>query len=189
MQQSRLVIRATGLSPRPWPNGLGITRDIHGSIDTGWLISVADLTKDAAFSHFPGCDRVFTLIQGGGVILTLDGQFAMPCRPFVPAHFPGDRPTFCSMGDGPARAFNLFVARNTAAYQVSVHMIAASHTIQAPENTVAIYCAAGTITAQDETLHTGDTAVGTGAASIQSGEAAATAIIVQIDSAPGPGVG
>ena len=177
------IIRAAALQPRPWPNGLGVTRDITGGLgaaEPGWLLSIADLVQDAAFSHFPDCNRVFTLVDGGAVTLTLDGALPMPCLPFVPASFPGDRPTICTMGCPAARAFNLFFDRNRCDGRVAVHTVAAHHTLRMTALTQAVFCAAGTLQLAGETLAAGDTALQPGAISIRAGAAASIAIIVEI---------
>ncbi len=185
MHQAKSIIRAADLKPRPWPNGLGTTRDIIAQNRSGthfdWLISIADLTESAAFSHFPECDRIFTLIEGDGVALTLDGKFPMPCRPFVPASFPGDHPTHCTMGDTPARAFNLFIDRRFFGGQVRVCTIAASHAVRSVPRTAAIFCATGTIEVDGEALAPGDTCVGSGAAAIRASSGPATALIVEME--------
>jgi environmental stress-induced protein Ves len=179
------VIRGAALTPRPWPNGLGITRDVTGQNQRGaqfdWLLSIADLRVDAAFSDFPGCDRIFTLIEGGDVTLTLDGVSPMPCLTLVPASFPGDRPTFCAMGAGPARAFNVFVDRGHFTARVAVRTIAASHAIRTGAVTAAIYCVSGVLDIAGETLAAGDTLTGTGATRICAAGEAALALIVEIE--------
>ena len=185
-----MVIRGASLTPRPWPNGLGVTRDVAGHNQRGgqfdWLLSIADLRVDAAFSHFPGCDRIFTLIESEGVTLTLDKAFPLPCLPLVPASFPGDRPTFCTMGGGPARAFNVFVDRALWTARVAVLSIAADHAVSPGKTTAAVFCVRGTLAVAGQTLAVGDTATGTGAAAIRAAGAAAVALIVEIE-AVGPG--
>jgi environmental stress-induced protein Ves len=181
----RSVIRAAALTPRPWPNGLGVTRDVTGQNQRGaqfdWLISIADLTVSAAFSHFPDCDRVFTLIEGGGVTLTLDGLDPMACQPLTPAHFPGDHPAFCTMGAGPARAFNVFVDRRRFTARVTVSTIAPSHALWTGARTVAIFCVSGALDLDDLTLNAGDTATGPGATLLRAAGAASVAVIVEIE--------
>ena len=172
-------IRAASLTPRPWPNGLGITRDVAGSEGEGlgWLISIADLTGEAAFSHFPGVDRIFTLIEGAGATLTVDGVI-LPCRPFVPSLFPGDRPTHYVPQGGPARAFNVFAARDAFEARASVQAIAANHRAPVGEAALAVYCAEGVLSVGDARLEAGDTLLHPGTAPIEAVRAAATAIIV-----------
>jgi hypothetical protein len=174
-------IRAAMLTPRPWPNGLGITRDVAGSEgeELGWLISIADLTEEAAFSHFPGVDRTFTLIEGAGATLTVDGT-VLPCRPFVPVLFPGDRPTHYLPQGGAARAFNVFAARNAFEARVSVQAVAASHRVAAGEAVLAVHCAEGALAVGDARLEAGDTLLHPGSAPIEAVGAAATAIIVAL---------
>ena len=71
------IVRFSDLTPRPWPNGRGITRDVanlrssDGSYD--WLISIAELVEDVEFSHYAGCDRIFTLIGANPVDLHISG--------------------------------------------------------------------------------------------------------------------
>jgi environmental stress-induced protein Ves len=178
------IVRAADLRPRPWPNGLGLTRDLaagnRGEGGFGWLLSIADLTGDAAFSHFAGCDRVFTLIEGTGVTLALEGRAPLPCLPWVPACFPGDLPTHCTMPAGSARAFNLFLDRARYAGQVSVRSIAASHAVPAPSRTVAIFCAEGALEIGAEQLQAGDTLLHSGAATIRAAATGAIAVIVEV---------
>jgi environmental stress-induced protein Ves len=179
------VIRAAALTMRPWPNGLGITRDVAGQNQRGaqfdWLISIADLTVSAAFSHFPDCDRVFTLIEGGDVTLTLDGLGTMACQTLTPAHFPGDHPAYCTMGGGPARAFNVFFDRRRFIARVAVSTIAPSHAIWTGARTVAIFCVSGTLGADDLTLNAGDTVTGTGTSLIRAAGGAAVALVVEVE--------
>ena len=184
MPPQRPIIRAADLQPRPWPNGLGTTRDAvaqnRDATGFDWLISIADLVESAAFSHFPDCDRIFTLIEGDGVTLTLDGASAMACRPLVPACFPGDRPTFCTLAQGPGRAFNLFVDRRGFDGQVTICTIAGAHAVHSGEDTVAIFCAAGALHVDGHALEPGDTATGHGPAAILAPSGGAIAIIVEI---------
>jgi environmental stress-induced protein Ves len=179
------VIRAAALTVRPWPNGLGVTRDVAGQGQHGaqfdWLISIADLTVSAAFSHFPDCGRVFTLIEGRDVTLTLDGRDPMACQALTPAHFPGDHPAFCTMGGGPARAFNVFFDRRRFIARVAVSTIAPSHAIWTGARTVAIFCVSGTLGLDDLTLGAGDTVTAPGAALIRAGGAGAVAVSVEIE--------
>lgn len=175
------LIRAASLAPRPWPNGLGITRDVAGSEGEGpgWLISIADLTGEAAFSHFPGVDRIFTLIEGAGATLTVDG-IILPCRPFVPSLFPGDRPTHYVPESGTARAFNVFAARDAFEALVFVQAIAAGHRVALGAAVLAVYCAEGVLAVGDVRLEAGDTLLHPGIAPVEAIGAAATAILVAL---------
>ncbi|MBP0443402.1 HutD family protein [Roseomonas sp. SSH11] len=178
MHGRAVIIRAAALRPRPWPNGLGTTRDVAEG--EGWLISIADLGGEAAFSHFGGTDRVFTLIGGAGATLTLDGETQIPCRPFVPACFPGDRPAHYRPGGGPARAFNVFAERARCAPWVAVQSVAAGHGLEVAEATTAVHCAEGVLEAGDARLEAGDTILHPGATRFRAAGGAALAILVAL---------
>jgi len=175
------IIRAADLQPRPWPNGLGITRDVTVQEATedgfGWLITIADLAGDAAFSHFPQTNRLFTLLGGRGVTLSLDGRPPLPCLPWVPASFPGDVPTHCRMTGGPARAFNVMTDRRRFEARVAVRSIAAGHRVHSTAACVAVFCASGSLTIGDARLAAEDTMLHPGTTAI---EGPGVAIIVEI---------
>ncbi len=177
MGSSTALLRASDLQPRPWPNGLGVTRDLASG--PGWLVSIADLAGEAAFSHFAGMDRVFTLIEGPGATLVV-GDAALPCLPFVPAHFPGDVPTHYRPGGGPARAFNVFTERGRFEARVVLRSIAASHGFRPGEGCVALHCLAGTLGVGEEELAAGDTLLHPGAAPCLALGGAALAVTVEL---------
>ena len=110
------VIRAADLVATPWPNGRGITRDYVTRMHDGnlaWKVTLAELTEDAPFSVMP-FDRVFTVVSGGAVELTIDGV-PRRCEPMRPVRFSGVSTTTCRLLDGPAQAFNLMHAASVAA--------------------------------------------------------------------------
>lgn len=74
MATSSRVIRPDELASEPWANGAGRTKVIHAQTDVHsnallWRISLAEITRTAPFSRFPGLDRVFTLATGGPLSL------------------------------------------------------------------------------------------------------------------------
>ena len=177
MAPNPAVIRAADLQPRPWPNGLGITRDVASG--EGWLISIADLGGPAAFSDFPATDRSFVLLGGPGATLVLEERWRLRCRPFVPACFPGDRPTRYEPDAGPARAFNLFCARGQDAARLSVRSLAAGHSLAAGPATLAVHCAEGRLSLGGLPLEAGDTLLHPGDPAIQAMDGAAIVILVE----------
>lgn len=58
---------------QPWKNGQGETTEIARSPGAAfiWRLSMADITRDGAFSDFTGLDRTFLLLEGAGVRLYL----------------------------------------------------------------------------------------------------------------------
>lgn len=178
------ILRFGDLTPRPWPNGRGITRDVasqtssEGSRD--WLISIAELVEDAAFSHYAGCDRILTLVGENPIDLHIGEGAALRCHLLRPTHFPGDRPTRCTLAGGPSRAFNLIVDRARVRGAVSAIAMASHHEVAIPRGAVAVHCAAGTVTAQGETLRAGDTLVEPRGGVLRTSDAAATILVVEV---------
>ncbi|MFC9731739.1 HutD family protein [Streptomyces roseolus] len=98
-----------------WRNGGGVTREIvswpAGAGDFAWRASVADIEADGPFSAFPGVDRTFTLLAGGGVRLTAPGGFDRTARPEEPLGFPGELEPTARLDGGACRVLNLMVRR------------------------------------------------------------------------------
>ena len=71
-----LIVDPVRVAPVPWHNGLGATRELASLHDDDgallWRISLASLSGDAAFSDFPGLDRLFVAL--GAVALEIDGE-------------------------------------------------------------------------------------------------------------------
>lgn len=176
------------LVPRPWPNGRGITRDVASKISgdgtRDWLISIAELVEDAAFSHYAGCDRILTVIGAHPIDLHIGEGAPFRCHPLRPAHFPGDRPTRCTLAGGLSRAFNLIVDRARGRGAVSAIAMAHHHTATVPQDAVAIHCADGTVTAEGEVLRAGDTLVEPRGSLLQTGDQGATLLVVEVRGAP-----
>ena len=163
------LISAATLVATPWRNGLGTSRDITGHAGPngglGWLVSVAELERDAAFSHYPHGDRVFTPIAGDPPPqLAFDGGAFEPCPLLVPKRFPGDVPTLSHI-PAPGRAFNVFVDRRYFAADVVVQRLEAGDRVVAPAASHALlYCLSGRIAAAGELLGPGDSLLGAGPA-------------------------
>lgn len=181
------VVRAADLVPRPWPNGLGITRDVARADRPdgrfAWLLSIADLERDAPFSHFPDCDRVFTLVAGDPIVLSVGGA-EIRSGLLVPTLFPGDRPTTSRITGAPGRAFNVFVDRRSRRAAVSAANLAAGHAVSVRGEEAAVHCVAGDVAAgEGSVIGPGDTWVGAGGATLRATDRPSVVILVAIDEA------
>ncbi|WP_330287264.1 HutD/Ves family protein [Streptomyces sp. NBC_00576] len=119
----------------PWKNGGGITREVaSGAVRTpvasaeiadgfDWRVSVADVDAGGSFSVFPGIDRVITLVEGEGMVLTVDG-IRHPVGPLSPFAFSGDAATDCRLKVGAVRNMNVMTRRSRAAAQVRIITVA-----------------------------------------------------------------
>jgi len=113
------VLLASGLRWLPWKNGGGVAADIvaHPAGSThadafAWRVGLAEISRDGPFSHYPGYDRLFAIVEGAGV--TFDFGAAAPAvtaRPRDLVAFQGEWPTGCRLIDGPVIALNLIWAR------------------------------------------------------------------------------
>ncbi|MCX7354919.1 MAG: HutD family protein [Alphaproteobacteria bacterium] len=183
------IFRFSELTPRPWPNGRGVTRDVankksgNGSHD--WLISIAELVEDAEFSHYEGCNRILTLVRENSIDLHISELSPLRCNPLVPVHFPGDRPTRCTMVGGPSRAFNVVINRERMMGAVSSVFMSSNHETKVPHSPVAIHCVAGTLMVQGEVLRSGDTLVAPRDHSLQTHETSATLLVVNVQERSG----
>ncbi|RDI97246.1 HutD family protein [Dyella solisilvae] len=155
------VIRAADVSPQPWKNGMGVTREIArfparaGSEDFSWRISVAEVNSASPFSTFPGIDRQIVLLDGEGFHMTLDGSSTHALTtPYAPFAFPGEAQVEVAMAGGATRDFNLMVRRAWGSGSVRVLRESGSH-VPDPE-CVLVYVARGTVTTIDGDLEAGD---------------------------------
>ncbi len=118
------LVRFADCKPEPWANGGGVTRVIatgrfsRSSADFDWRLSVADVSTSGAFSTLPGVDRVITLADGPGLLLTVDGH-EHTLEPFRPLSFAGEASTECHVVE-PTRDFNVMTRRDACAATVRV---------------------------------------------------------------------
>jgi environmental stress-induced protein Ves len=102
---------------RPWKNGGGETAEIAvspagaGFENFDWRISTAIVAASGPFSVFAGVDRVLTVLEGGAMVLTVDGcehRLDAASQPFA---FPGDVPVSAHLEGGKLLDFNVMVRR------------------------------------------------------------------------------
>ncbi|WP_422648130.1 Histidine utilization protein HutD [Cupriavidus sp. H18C1] len=107
------------LTPMPWKNGGGTTREIAAwppaaGIDAfDWRLSIADIAADGPFSAFPGIDRQIVLLDGDGVRLhardgSFDHRLVAVGEPFA---FAGEATVDATLLGGPTRDFNVMTRR------------------------------------------------------------------------------
>lgn len=107
-------------APQRWRNGGGWTREMLALPDTDhWQVrvSVADIESDGPFSSFPGVRRFFSVLEGAGVELSVDGRAFRVTRDDAALQFAGEAQTSCRMLDGPTRDLNLMVRGTTGALE------------------------------------------------------------------------
>lgn len=94
----------------PWANGRGVSHEIaRDEVEPGqwrWRLAIAPITEDGPFSPLPGVQRALTLIEGRGLVLTIDGNM-VACEPGEMVRFAGWSHTHAALMDGPVVDLNL----------------------------------------------------------------------------------
>ncbi|MFN4129240.1 MAG: HutD family protein [Paracoccaceae bacterium] len=115
---------------RPWKNGGGKTAEVlcwpegAGIDDFTLRLSTAQVDHSGPFSVFPGVDRVLTVIEGGGMVLTVAGKDHHLAPGGAPFAFSGDVPCVARLEGAPVLDFNVMTRRPLQA-RVSAGWLAA----------------------------------------------------------------
>ena len=90
-----------------------------GLSDFDWRISMAKVERDGPFSAFAGIDRTLSVLEGAGIVLSVEGAAPMSLtRDSRPHPFPADVPTSASLIDGPVLDFNVMTRRGRIRHAV-----------------------------------------------------------------------
>jgi len=111
------MVALTEVAGTPWRNGGGVTRELLAWPDPhDWVLrlSVAKVERDGPFSRFPGVQRWFAVLTGGGVRLRVNGEACELTAPAQPFRFDGGSDTTCELLAGPTEDFNLMLRRGSA---------------------------------------------------------------------------
>jgi environmental stress-induced protein Ves len=115
------VLSAERVPPEPWRNGGGFTRELLAwpSADDWQLrISLAEITRDGAFSDFPGIDRWLAVVEGPGVVLALGARREVLTLDSAPLPFDGAQAPYSELQGGPTRDLNLMARRDAGSAQM-----------------------------------------------------------------------
>lgn len=160
------ICRWTELTPQPWKNGAGTTREIARDgtgDDWRWRISIADVVAAAPFSSFPGIDRILVLLEGEGIFLDFDdGRRMDVLPPWGMARFEGEAALRGTPVNGDTRDFNLMWRRDAVDAWFEVRPVVGTMVIWAEAGeTWLVHVVAGDVVMADGqgTLARGDTAV------------------------------
>lgn len=148
-----------------WRNGQGVSWEIAahkeiGAPDFSWRFAKARIDNDVPFSIYPGMDRIFMMLDGGGMDLEFeDGKVLHVHEKFVPHEFSCDVPLNCKLLQGPSMDLNLFAARD--AFQVSAHVlhINAEHKFTTQDSTSVFYALESDCKLNGVHLNQGDAAI------------------------------
>ena len=94
----------------PWANGRGVSYEVARDNDAAgewrWRLAIAPITEDGPFSPLPGVHRELTLIEGDGLVLTIDGNM-VGCNPGEVVRFAGYAHTHAALTQGPVVDLNV----------------------------------------------------------------------------------
>ena len=140
----------------PWKNGRGLTsegaREPHHGEEFDWRVSMAGISEDGPFSHFPGYNRVIVALDGAGFSLVhaeLDRTVLLGS--LEPYEFSGDWATDCQLRGGPVRDFNVITARTRASARVEVASGTRLHHFDCRGRVILAYCVRGALVVEPTT--------------------------------------
>ena len=114
-------VHLSAVAATPWRNGGGSTRELltwpleASEPDAwAWRLSVAEVAQAGPFSRFEGVQRWFSVLEGEGVRLDVDGQAHSLKASSAPLCFEGEQAVQCALLDGPTQDFNLMLRRGVA---------------------------------------------------------------------------
>ncbi len=158
-----------------WRNGQGVSWEIashqeEGAADFSWRFAKARIDNDVPFSIYPGMDRIFMMLEGGGMDLEFaDGKTLHVHEKFVPHEFSCDVPLVCKLRGGPSMDLNLFAARGEWRAECDVVVIDGKLQFNFQNHVTIIYALEGSCTIAGHALEVGDTAIIEGKAITQCG--------------------
>lgn len=146
------LIRSADQLPMPWKNGGGVTTEIAASpqgssLDTfGWRVSRAQVAAAGPFSVFPGIDRTLAILEGVGLVLTVEDEppvrLSSQSPPFA---FAADKPAHASLVDGPIADLNIMSRRGQWRHSVERVGLSTASLITLDATEWLIYCETGSL--------------------------------------------
>lgn len=121
-----------------------------------WRVSIADVVHDGPFSLLPGVDRVIAVVEGEGMVLTVDGIEHRVLASTGAVAFDGSATTSCRLLAGPVRDLNLMVRRGRASGSMDVIDVVTSVAVDGSAVWVVV---AGEVTFAGELLVPGDAVI------------------------------
>lgn len=159
------ILRAANHRRMPWKNGGGETIEIaveppEASLETfAWRVSLARVAVDGPFSQFAGIDRTLAVIEGAGIVLSIEGREHALSVASEPLSFAGDSVTTSRLVDGPIRDLNVMTRRGSYRHALVRHDAATPIEVGAP-GIVTLVLARQPLSVGGELLEVDDVAIG-----------------------------
>lgn len=158
------VLRAADHRRMAWKNGAGETMEVAvfppdaGLGDFDWRVSMARVGADGPFSGFAGVDRTLAVLDGAGLILSVEGmEPAELLSQSEPLAFPADVPTQAMLIEGPITDLNVMTRRDRLQHRLFRHELDGAAELPVVAETVLLLCQRGEVrvTAAGETARLG----------------------------------
>jgi environmental stress-induced protein Ves len=189
------LLRSANHRRMPWKNGGGVTTEIAvfpegaGLDDFEWRISMATVSSDGPFSRFGGIDRTLAVLEGEGIVLSVDG---LPdetiTRATPPFFFPADREASAQLASGPITDLNVMTRRGRWRHQVDRLSPAAARRAFGGATAAVVFCALGEASLMSgtkrSTLNIGDAVVVEAASFEVVGSSEAELYVITLDRLP-----
>lgn len=107
----------------PWKNGGGSTLELYKiphKDSFNFRLSIATVSSDGPFSHFPGIERILLLMEGAGFRLNKKPQPMTMDTAFFPITFAGEEDIHCQLIQGTCRDFNVMTRRDFATSSLTI---------------------------------------------------------------------
>ena len=144
------ILHAADHRVMPWKNGGGVTIEIavfpeSADLDAfEWRVSMATVASDGPFSMFPNVDRTLSILEGEGIVLSIDGlaDETLTCAS-APFAFMADRPAAARLLGGSITDLNIMTRRGRWTQRVAkISQSRIRLTFDAATTTV-VFCANG----------------------------------------------
>lgn len=158
-----------------WRNGQGVSWEIAshkevGAADFSWRFAKARIDNDVPFSIYPGMDRIFMMLEGGGMDLEFEGGKVLQVHEkFVLHEFSCDVPLVCKLRGGPSMDLNLFTARGEWRAECEVVVLDGTLQFNFQNQITIIYALEGRCTVAGHALAVGDAVFIEGKARMECG--------------------
>ena len=156
----------------PWANGRGVSYEVARENDESgewkWRLAIAPIVEDGPFSVLTGVHRELTLLEGDGLVLTIDGNMVM-CRRGEVVDFSGDAHTHAALTKGPVVDLNVM---SRLGVERTMRIVAAPASIEDFDCLVALDDVVVEFEGRAESLAARDALVGEGSVQLRRGSVA-----------------